>query len=370
MDVSEVGAWRARRAGEAELLTELLGAAPRYQIVLDGVQYVIPEGTDPYWEDFGDDIGWSFLPPSEHPRWREPGGRRHGPERRDEPGCDIPRRHTWPAPKVAAEPRKPKVHWKTLGDLRRALRTASAEPLALRAPRPTADLGALHDDLGAARALTEKLKLLLPEAIDRLERAHGVRPLASIKRASIRLLQTVDEYDQAVDTFGEWLEDQFASAHRRFLASLLTGANVPRYMRTGGDTPGPPRLFVHAADHIVRTPIAFAVTRPTDMARHPGDRATTPIIGGLGKLNARVLAMVEALEPDHRLVHDFLESKRAETAALNYWGSAITNYKKNAEPAVKVELPPVFDGNATPIGKRVRFPEHVPRRPQPGPRHR
>ncbi len=369
MDFSEVGPWTARRDGEEKLLTVLLGAAPRYQVVLDDVQYVIPEGTDPYWEDFGDDIGWSLLPKGEHPQWRGRGMRPHAPEREKEPGWEIPPRLTWPPPEVPAKPRAPLAHWKTVGDLRRALRTAHAEPHALRAPRPTADLGELHDDLGTASALIEELKLFLPEAIDRLEHAHGVRALAAIKRASVRLLGAVDNYALAVDNFRGWVDGQFAKAHRRFLDSLLTGAKVPRYTRAGGDIPGA-RLFVHAADHIVRTPIAFAVAAPTETERHPGDRAHNPMIGGLGALNARVLAMVEALEPDHRFVHDLLESKRAEKLALNYWRAAITNYRKNKEPAVPHEPLPVFDGDVAPIEKRVRPPEHVPKRPQPGPSYR
>lgn len=369
MDFTDVGLWKPRRTGEQEILKELLGAAPRYQAVVDGVQYVLPETTDPHWEDFGDHTGWTLLPASEHPRWKGKGPPpRYQPERPREPGWVMPRRRTWPRPKGRGQQpaRDPLVHWKTLGDLRRALRTARSEPQALRALRPSADLGTLYDDLNAARDLVDKLTLLLPDALAGLEHAGAVKQLAALRRASVGLLKAADTYALAVDGFAGWLDGESARARQRFLRSLLTLAEVPLYTKSGGDTPGA-RLFVHAADHIVRAPIAHAIEfvegadRREIAARHP-------VIEGLGRLDPRVLALVEALEPEHRFVHDLLAGPRAEKDALKYWRTAIVNYQKGAETALEPERLPTFDANAPPEEPRVRRPDYLPKRPQPSPR--
>lgn len=361
---TEAGIWAERRKGEEQLLTKLLGAPPRYQLVIDGIQYVIPDGTDPYWEHFSDSIGWRVLPAEEHPAWSWPTPRPNGPERDSEPGWVIPVRTTWPRPENVAAPYRPLVHWTTLGDLRLALRTAKTAPYALRSPRSTVDLRVLHEDLTAATRHVNELETLLPELVAGLDAVQGIGPLTDLREASMHLLDAVDGYVAAVDGVAAWFNSGFASANETFLKSLVTGAQVPLYTLATGDVAST-RLFVHAADHIVRTPVGFLVSGPkTDP---DVDSVRIPMLGGLGKLNAEVLAMVEALEPEHRFVHDLLESKIAAKRAKGYWRAAMTAYR-NSIPDTLAPLP-VVDGNEV-HPARVVHPVHVPKTPQPGPTRR
>lgn len=364
----QVGLYIPARDGEPELLERLLGAPPRYRVMLESVLYVLPEGVDPYWEDFGDVIGWQLLPRDEQPR---PTSRLAGrpPERPEDclgtpqgqaemlktkrvPFWEMPERCVWPMPQARA-PKAPLVHWRALGDLRRALRFAASDPQALVLPRIAVLVGDAYQDLAAVHRKADELvaslsrTLASPRAKQPPHAKWLRRELRHLELAARRFSSSLREYEEA-------LGSELKAARDAFAAMMLTRPTLEPYARSPrGRPPGPPILFIHVAHAILRQPVALTVTGPGASRAEP-----MPVHVGLEKPTEELLASVAALELEHVPGHDIVTDR---TAAIRYWRSELSQYNRPlkhdpVEGPAKRPLHPasLLSRDAMPRGVRTR----------------
>lgn len=270
-----------------EVLERFLGAPVGVTVSVDEVEYVLPLGVDPYWQDFGVCFGYELLSDErERPVQVGPTQEIWRPGR-PRPGYVAGRRRTWidlpPAPELV-EARLP---WEALGDLRRCLRWAVTKKHLLMPEQAWDGAEWLVGLLRSAQALELEIsrsRRLWPSGeasepsngeesqlsntagiFEGLSVAQGA--LAALVESVFSVANDAEATDRHRRLAGLDPSEVVAEGGTAETLSVLGAAGVPPppYPRPAGGRPPEPLLAVHAADHYFREFSSFDLT-PQDLA--------------------------------------------------------------------------------------------------------
>lgn len=318
---------------EDEILEYLLGSPAGEVVTVNDAKYVLPLGVDPYWEDFGACYGYELLPEDERPVQVGPTHELWQPGK-PRPGFVEGKRSRWTG-LPQAQPGEPVLPWQALGDLRRCVRWAAAEPQhLLNAPQPSTSADYLVSILRSAALLHDEIVVSREhwpdshEPDDEQDERMGVTAsiftqLDELQDALAGLLETVRFHAD---------EAQALEARSAFLGRLnVSGAAGPPpgpYSRPSRGRHPQALLVVHAAKHYFRVDEA--------VRERLGLPETAPDDDGLP--HPRVIAMVVALEPAAAAAFSsggkFLAGTSAERQrAIGYWRDRIRDYRDEPKSA-------------------------------------